>query len=343
MLRDRLFFGRRTNTFTLQWHLTNACENKCSHCYDRSDIAIQDLFSSIRIVKKFQGFCKKRNIKGHISLTGGNPFLYPHFMELYKEISNAGFTISIYANPVPEELIKNIINIQKPQYFQLSLEGLKDHNDLVRGKGGFEKTFDFLEILKKHEIRRHIMLTLTLDNIQEVMALGEKLKKSVDRFTFNRLSQVGEGVNLSLPSKIDYYIFMKKYLIASRSNRVLGFKDNLFNIFNYHFGRHLFGGCTHFGCGAAFNFVACLPNGEIHACRKFPSKIGNINENDFNAIYNSIAAKKYRRGPNECYFCPIRNKCGGCQAVSYSHGLNIFEKKDPHCFMKERKKLMKLF
>ena len=31
-----------------------------------------------------------------------------------------------------------------------------------------------------------------------------------------------------------------------------------------------FGGCTGFGCGAAFNFMAVLPDGEVHACRKVP-------------------------------------------------------------------------
>ena len=35
MIRDRWFFGRATRSFTLQWHLTNACPFHCRHCYDR--------------------------------------------------------------------------------------------------------------------------------------------------------------------------------------------------------------------------------------------------------------------------------------------------------------------
>jgi hypothetical protein len=27
--------------------------------------------------------------------------------------------------------------------------------------------------------------------------------------------------------------------------------------------------------------------------------------------------------------------CGGCLAVAYSHGQNIFEDKDPYCFMND--------
>jgi hypothetical protein len=34
-----------------------------------------------------------------------------------------------------------------------------------------------------------------------------------------------------------------------------------------------------------------------------------------------------------CSRCPIRPVCGGCLAVSHSFGLNVFEERDPFCFM----------
>jgi hypothetical protein len=72
---------------------------------------------------------------------------------------------------------------------------------------------------------------------------------------------VGEGAEMDLPSREEYVSFLKDYIVASRSNPILGFKDNLFNIFRHHYGRPLLRGCTGFGCGAAFNFVALLPDG----------------------------------------------------------------------------------
>ena len=42
---------------------------------------------------------------------------------------------------------------------------------------------------------------------------------------------------------------------------VLSFKDNMLNVRLAETGRPTFGGCTGFGCGAAFNFMALLPDG----------------------------------------------------------------------------------
>ena len=114
---------------------------------------------------------------------------------------------------------------------------------------------------------------------------------------------------------------------------MIGLKDNLFNITRMKQGRELFGGCTGFGCGAAFNFFAVLPDGEAHACRKFPSPIGNVLEQGIAGAYDSDAAKKYRNGCNACTACTIRPVCGGCLAVAHGCGLNVFEEKDPFCFM----------
>ena len=82
----------------------------------------------------------------------------------------------------------------------------------------------------------------------------------------------------------------------AEKNPAVSLKDNLFGILLHHQGLPLSGGCTGFGCGAAFNFLALLPDGEVHACRKFPSLIGNIYEQNIGEIYDSELARRYRRG-----------------------------------------------
>jgi len=81
--------------------------------------------------------------------------------------------------------------------------------------------------------------------------------------------------------------FLIEYQKAAGNNPSIGFKDSLFNILNYENNQKLTGGCTGFGCGAAFNFVSLLPDGEVHACRKFPSYIGNMHEKHLKDIYHS--------------------------------------------------------
>ena len=222
--------------------------------------------------------------------------------------------------------------------FQVSLEGLREHNNEIRGAGNFKKVIEFLGVLRELNISSSVMLTLTKENIHQVLPLAEELRELVDSFTFNRLSMVGEGTNLELPPRDEYIRFLEKYLEASECNPIIGLKDNLINIIRHEKNMQLFGGCTGYGCGAAFNFVSLLPDGEVHACRKFPSFIGNVLEQSITEIYDSNIAQKYRERSKMCQSCVIRFVCGGCLAIAYSHGLDIFEERDPYCFVNSTSK-----
>lgn len=155
------------------------------------------------------------------------------------------------------------------------------------------------------------MLTLTRDNMNEVLPLAEMLRGKADVFTFNRLAMVGEGAGLQSVSQDEYGSFLEKYLAAARKNSCMACKDNLINIIHHQHNEPLFGGCTGHGCGAAFNFFAVLPNGEAHACRKFPSLIGNVFKQSISETYHGELAAKYRAGSAACSTCSIRPVCGG--------------------------------
>jgi selenobiotic family peptide radical SAM maturase len=320
-------------SFTLQWHITQACDLHCRHCYDRSDRTAPTLEQAIGVIDNLEAFCRSRHVKGHISFTGGNPLLHPDFLHIYRAASDRGFTLSVLGNPTTRGCVETLLAIQQPDVFQVSLEGLPEYNDFIRGEGHFERTMHFLEILRELGVYSMVMLTLTKENVNQVLPLGQSLQGKADVFYFNRLSKVGEGASLELPSKEDYISFLEMYISACENNPVLGLKDNLINVLNYRNGSAPFGGCTGFGCGAAFNFVAVLADGEVHACRKFPSPIGNITCQSIAEIYDSETAVRYRSGCAECRSCRLQPVCGGCLACAYSSGLDVFKHKDPYCFL----------
>jgi selenobiotic family peptide radical SAM maturase len=319
--------------FTLQWHVTQACDLHCRHCYDRSDRSMLSLDAALRILDDLDGFCRRKHVKGQISFTGGNPLLHPDFSAIYQAAADLGFALAVLGNPAPRGRIEELISIQRPGFFQVSLEGLPEYNDYVRGSGHFERVMEFLDLLRDLDVYSMVMLTLSRDNLGQIIPLGERLRGRTDAFYFNRLAQVGEGASLELPAKQDYVAFLENYLSAAKENPVLGLKDNLINVLFRRNGEAPFGGCTGFGCGAAFNFLSLLPDGEVHACRKFPSAIGNVLSQSLEEIYDSDMARRYRSGCVECLPCSLRPVCGGCLACAYSHGLNIFQQKDPFCFI----------
>ena len=332
VISDETFFS--SPAFTLQWHITQECDLHCRHCYDRSNRNTTTLEQGISVLDDLYDFCCQQFVYGQVTFTGGNPLLHPNFIELYQEAAQRGFLTGILGNPTTKKKITEIINIRRPNFFQVSLEGLEDHNDYIRGKGHFDRVFKFLEILKELGVYSMVMLTLTKENIDQVLELTKMLRGKVDRFNFNRLSMVGEGAALASADIDSYPDFLEKYLEIASKNPFMGVKDNFFNLLQReNSSDHFFGGCAGYGCGAAFNFVSLLPDGRVDACRKFDSPMGNIFKNSLSEIYHGELGERYRNGASSCKDCDIRVVCRGCMAVTHGMGKNVFEDSDPYCFL----------
>ncbi len=322
----------RVATFALQWHLTQACDLHCRHCYDRSSRKNMEFSQAIHVLDELYAFSQEHHVHAQVSFSGGNPMLYPSFYELYQEAVDRGFLVAILGNPMEERYIERLLTIKQPEFYQVSLEGLREQNDYIRGTGHFDRTLAFLGLLRRHGIYSMVMLTLTRANCDEVLTLADELRDRADLFTFNRLAMVGQGADLASVAPERFPLFLEEFLAASGCNSLLSLKDNFFNLLLSEKEQPLTGGCTGFGCGAAFNFVSVLPDGEVHACRKFPSLIGNIFSQSLSDIYAGEQAEKYRAGSSGCLDCELRPACRGCPAVAHGFGLDVFTDRDPYCF-----------
>jgi len=318
--------------FTLQWHLTQSCDLSCKHCYDRSRRAAFPLERALGLLQELCRFCDRHFVRPQVSLSGGNPLLHPDFFDIYQAAADQGVMTAILGNAAERSTIERLVQIQQPAFYQVSLEGLEQHNDAIRGTGNFQRTVTFLKMLTELGVPNMVMLTLTRENMDQVLPLAQYLEGITDGLTFNRLARFGEGAGLELPAKDEYRRFLEQYLVAAETSPVLAFKDSLINIVLEQNNKPLFGGCTGHGCGAAFNFVAILSDGEVHACRKFPSPIGNIHDQGLEEIYHSSLAEQYRNGSSSCSGCALRTVCGGCPALTAGNGLDPFHDRDPYCF-----------
>lgn len=318
--------------FTLQWHLTQKCDLHCRHCYDRSSRRSFPFERGLTLLDELHAFCRSRFVRGQVSLSGGNPLLYPHFIDIYRAAAERDFMIAILGNASDRATIEKLAAIRMPVYYQVSLEGLQQHNDEIRGAGNYRRTVDFLRTLTEMGVPNMVMLTLTRHNLDQVIPLAEELEGLTGGVTFNRLALFGEGAGLELPTPDEYRAFLETYAAALDSHPVLSLKDSLLNTIFERDDSGLFGGCAGYGCGAAFNFVSILSDGEVHACRKFPSPIGNILTDSLEDVYASRAASRYRSGSSACAGCSLNAVCRGCPAVTASLGLDPFAEKDPFCF-----------
>ncbi|MEI3218833.1 MAG: radical SAM protein [Lachnoclostridium sp.] len=83
------------------FELSPICNFHCRMCYVRkTHEQIRKEGKRIREWKEWIDLAKQCKEEGmlYLLLTGGEPFLYPHFRELYEELHHMGFIISINSN-----------------------------------------------------------------------------------------------------------------------------------------------------------------------------------------------------------------------------------------------------
>jgi selenobiotic family peptide radical SAM maturase len=332
VLRERLLGGRVAGGFTLQWHLTGACGQRCTHCYDGAP-PVPPLRgpAALRVLDELAAFCARRRVPGQVCFTGGDPLLHPDFDALWAGAAARRLSPAILGNPTTRERLRRIVAVRRPRAWQVSLEGLEAAHDAVRGAGTFVRTVAFLDDLRAEGVRAHVMLTLTAANLDEALPLADFLRGRCDRLAYSRLARTGRGAALAGASQAAYAAFAARWVAAARRDRRLALKDGLLDLALADAGLPPGGGCTGFGCGAAFNFLALLPDGEVHACRKVPSPVGHLSTGGLEEAWGSPAAARWRAGSRGCRGCPHRRGCGGCPAVTHGEGLDPLVDRDPHC------------
>lgn len=145
-------------------HITNSCNLKCRHCLFSSSPGTGDSlsFASIKgvIDEAYSLGCRM------FVLTGGEPFVHPEIKEIISFI--IGFPdahVAVLTNGIlQEKMIKAKEIFPGRVHLQISLDGLRESHDLMRGDGSFDRTISSLSILKSHGFAFTISMCVTSGN-----------------------------------------------------------------------------------------------------------------------------------------------------------------------------------
>ena len=121
--------------FAFQWHITEACDQRCKHCYiyalgSRANLKEMSLPDMQKVLDNIKAFCRKAECEPYLYITGGDPILHPHFWDLLEMLKGEGIRIAILGNPfhLTPERCRRMRECGVVKY-QLSLDGLKDTHD----------------------------------------------------------------------------------------------------------------------------------------------------------------------------------------------------------------------
>ncbi len=343
-----LYFKIMKPYFAIQWHITDVCDQRCKHCYIFSE-GYPDLISTpmeqlTRTYAQIKDFCAGENRTPYIYLTGGDPILHPHFWELLEMFARDGTRFCIMGNPfhLTDGACARMRELGCVKY-QLSLDGLERTHDSFRKPGSFRATVNAVQTIKRSGMWCAVMSTVSRANMEEIPALIDLVDElGADVYAVGRYCPTSTQKAYSPESHIspaEYRQFLQacwdKYEEHKNSRTTFQLKDHLWNLFLYEKGLIKIpqgeGVCG--GCNCARNHITILPDGDVYACRRMESRVGNVNQSSLGDIWRGDAMNAYRRYDKfeKCSACELKNICRGCPSVAYGYTHNMYAA-DPQCW-----------
>lgn len=339
------------DSFYLQWHITNSCNLRCSHCY-QSDYSSKEEFNFIELVqafiqyKEFIDFLNTKKpsqelIRPTMAITGGEPFARGDFIDLLEIISAHKDVLDLYILTNGTLIDKNKAKKIKEygvSKVQVSIEGDEKTHDEIRGAGSFRKAIRGIEHLVNNDISVAISFTAHKQNYKIFPKVVEIAKNvGASRIGTDRIVPEGSGKNLLMLSKEETKEYI--YMIENQIQLLSSANDSNLQILNHRALQFLATSDEKnlYKCSIGKNSLTLLPNGDVYVCRRLPIVIGNIKEQSLREIYfNSKIMKQLRKpskAPVGCEKCKHNKVCnGGAKCISYAIH-NSLDFADPGCWL----------
>ena len=336
-----------------QWHITDLCDQRCRHCYlfaeDKALNCISMPWEELLLtLGQVEEDAAGKGCIPYPVLTGGDPVLHPDFWRFAQELHRRGIQWSILGNPfhLDPEVCKRLYQLGCLAY-QLSLDGLSAWHDYIRKSGSFDATVRAVGFLNDAGIKPHLMATVSRQNKEDVLqCMDIAAEHHAASFSFARYCATSpEKAAETYMGPEEYRDFLLRYYQKTKQFRQarcrtqFPLKEHLFTLLRYELGEFsptqygiehpdvICGGC-HMGQN-----VSILPNGDVMACRRTDSVIGNVKTEPLSRIMAGELCKKYRdiRNIRKCRDCELLQWCRGCRAVGINVTGDLWEE-DPCCW-----------
>ncbi len=330
----------------LQWHITNRCNQRCTHCYQEEYSGADPAFESLlNIFIQFQGLLKQlalrraSPLRGHITVTGGEPFLYERFFDLlelfYQHRKTLSFAILTNGSCIDLQQAK-VLKRLKPNFVQVSVEGSPETHDRIRGSENYERTAQTIQLLVQQGIRTYISFTAHRENCKDfshVVQEGRRLR--VHRIWADRLIPWGQAEQQGLNSQ-EYQEFLQEMNKERRKKGIFWRRKT--ELAMRRALQFLLTGERPYRCTAGRSLITVMPNGDLYPCRRMPITVGNLYKTSLVDLYDhSVVFRQLRDQkiiPKGCAACLHKSTCqGGLKCLAYALHKDPFAG-DPGCWLR---------
>jgi mycofactocin biosynthetic radical S-adenosylmethionine protein MftC len=318
--------------------LTRACNLRCKHCFNSSDVALPEELSFDEIcelVNKIIASQDKRTKDKTIVISGGEPFLRHDIFQIIDYINKHGYCAEILTNgtlitpQIVQLLSKTNVKVR------ISLDGCtSETHEWMRGKGTFSKAVRGIEAIRDANINIGVTTSISHHNsheIGEILKFVDNLK--VDFFQFIIVNHLGRAIKSIVTNSNQATIYETFHQIAkARPDFRESMRDSSFGNTMACNTTGLF--FHHCGLGLQKNYYV-QANGDMFPCRAtiLPEfKLGNVRESELTSFIDfkhkkleELQQMKVDSLNPICSNCSFRYWCSGdCRGETYQSTGNFF-------------------
>ncbi len=343
----------------VSFELSNRCYGRCIHCSSEST-PDAETDGELSLEKWLDLVVQSSNLGAEvISLSGGDPLVYPDWQRVVSCIVDYGMGILFYTSGIKKAeqitrtgdepsafdevvLVEGIGNedlfFLKREFSQtwgkiiFSLEGSDAvvHDKVVGVAGSFNNTLESIAFAKEIGLEVELHFTPMACNwyqIESFLALAKMLK--IDKVSFLRLVPQGrarDNVSDTMLSPEEFAIVQKTlYEWEGKPDFRIGCPLSFGHLFGYIDQRPR--------CHAGLDVMLIRPNGDVHSCAGWKEckrlVAGNAKDESLRWIWeHSLVMKTLRKfheedaAAGECTKCPWKYCCsGGCPAQRVIYNL----------------------
>jgi len=289
----------------LFWEITDACNSRCSNCNIWRVKPSRDVLKPEEVERLFSsGFFK--DVKDVI-ISGGEPVLLPYLEEnllIMRKHIMPNASVSLSTNGLlPDRVIrttKNCIKHGMKMIVGVSLDGIGEHHDLVRGvKGNFEKVDYLLKELKKlkedESYANSLKVTIGYTFSPTTFHYFEEVRDYAESLGMYFLPQMYE--EFSYYSNTDRQTSYSEDMIEAAQDMPPSFQKELIL-------RCLRKAPIAYKCCSMRKFFVLHCNGDISPCLRFAHvKVGNIRDLDVTEVWTGDKVRNARALVDACKGC----------------------------------------
>jgi MoaA/NifB/PqqE/SkfB family radical SAM enzyme len=296
------FRPRRIRPLVASLSLTENCQARCVTC-DYWKTKWDNAISTARAVKMINDLACA-GVK-YLRFTGGEPLLRRDLFEILDGIEASRFRrITVQTNGLLLKKLYKQINESPITKVTISIDGLADRNDKIRGINGyFRLALEGAELLRVREI--HIATTLTGPGADDLDGLLDLVEKKKWKFSFNLLDNRLYFFTYSEVGKVWPNRAATEAIVHVLKNRLNRPDYELGYISSYYRQGAAQDLSDEPPCAMGYVVLYITSNGDVRTgCYVLPP-VGNVLQQDIGKILDS---DEYRK---RCA-AMLRRECPGC-------------------------------